>query len=74
MRLSLTQLRANIYQIVDEVIRTGESIEIERRGKIVKIVAVKSAQSKLSRLKKHPGTIIGDPEDLVHMDWMQLIR
>ena len=24
---------------------------------------------KLSRLSAHPGTIVGDPEDLVHLDW-----
>ena len=32
MSLSLTEFRANLYKIVDEVIRTGMPIEIERKG------------------------------------------
>jgi hypothetical protein len=43
-------------------------VEIERKGKKLRIVAV-SPPSKLENLERHPGTIIGDPEDLVHMDW-----
>ena len=67
-KLSLTRLRANLYQVVDKVIETGEPVEIERHRKKVRIVLVET-KPKLERLKKHSGTIIGNPDDIVHMDW-----
>jgi prevent-host-death family protein len=66
--LSLTKVRANLYKIVDRVLETGKPVEIERRGKKVRIVPVRPA-SKLDNLVKHAGTLVGDPEDVVHMDW-----
>jgi len=68
MAISLTKLRADLYKIVDQVIATGIPVEIEREGKKVKIIAVEK-KSKLANLIAHPGTIIGKPEDLVHLDW-----
>ena len=66
MVLTATQFRSNIYKILDRVLE-GESVSISRNGKLVKIVpAVKV--SRLDKVKK-VGRIIGDPEDLVHMDW-----
>jgi hypothetical protein len=35
---------------------------------ILKLFRIK-LKVKLANLKKHHGTIIGDPEDLVHIDW-----
>lgn len=69
MSMSLTQLRANLYQIVDEIIKTGKPVEIKRHGQLVKIVSIKPTQGKLARLEKHPGTIIGDPDEIIHIDW-----
>ena len=66
--LSLTKVRADLYKIVDRVLETGTPVEIERRGKRVRIVPV-TPKSKLDNLIKHPGTLVGDPEDVVHMDW-----
>ena len=68
MSLSLTEFRANLYKIVDEVINTGVPIEIERKGVKIRLVPEKR-KSKLERLVKHRGTIKGDPESLIHMDW-----
>jgi hypothetical protein len=68
MAMTASKLRADIYRILDRVIETGEPVEIERRGQRLKIVPEKP-RSKLARLKKRPGHIVGDPEDLVHMDW-----
>ena len=66
--LSLKKVRADLYKIVDKVLETGSPVVIERRGKQVCIVPVRS-KSKLDNLVKSPGTIIGDPDDIVHMDW-----
>jgi prevent-host-death family protein len=68
--LSLTKVRADLYKIVDRVLETGDPVEIERRGKRVRIVPVRS-KSKLDNLVRRPGTLVGDPEDIVHMDWSE---
>lgn len=70
MPLSLTQLRENLYKIVDQVIATGIPVEIERNGIKVKLVPERK-KSKLDNLIKHSGTIKGDPEELVHIDWLK---
>jgi hypothetical protein len=68
MVVTPSQLRADIYRILDQVIDTGVPVEIERRGARLKIVAAEP-RNKLDNLEPHPGTILGDPEDLVHLDW-----
>jgi len=69
MAMSLTALRSNLYTVVDKVIATGTPAEIERNGHIVKII-VEEPKNKLDNLTLHPGTLIGDPEDFVHMNWL----
>jgi prevent-host-death family protein len=68
MAISVTKLRANLYAIVDRVIETGVPVEIERKGERVRLEPAKR-KSKLQKLAKNPDTIVGDPEDIVHMDW-----
>jgi antitoxin (DNA-binding transcriptional repressor) of toxin-antitoxin stability system len=68
MSMSVTELRANLYKVVDQVISTGIPVEIERHGVILKLVP-EHPKSKLSRLSKHPDVIVGDVDDIVHMDW-----
>jgi prevent-host-death family protein len=67
MRVTASKLRENVYQILDEAIATGVPVEVVRKGKILKIVPDKPV-SKLDRLKKQKG-FVGDPEDIVSMDW-----
>jgi prevent-host-death family protein len=66
--LSLTEFRANLYKIVDQAIKTGIPVELERRGVKIKLVPEKQTK-KLDRLVKHKGVIKGDPDSFVHMDW-----
>ena len=68
MPISVTKLRANLYEIVDRVIETGMPVEIERKGERVRLEPAKP-KSKLQKLARNPSTIVGDPEDIVHMDW-----
>ncbi len=79
MAVSATQLRQNIYAILDEVLATGKPVEIERKGKVLRIVpgAASSAESgeddlrefpRLARLKNHH-LVIGEPEDLASLEW-----
>ncbi len=67
MVITASRLRENIYRLLDQVIETGEPIEIERNGRRLRIV-IDEPPSKLGRLVQRP-TIAGDPEDLVHLDW-----
>jgi hypothetical protein len=68
MRLTPMQLRRNLYRILDRFLRTGTPVEIDRDGKILRIVPVERA-SRLERLTPHPGEILVDPEKLVEIDW-----
>lgn len=68
MPLTLTQLRANLYKIVDQIIKTGTPIEVERKGEKIRIIPVKK-KKKLDNLIKHPETLLDDPENIVHIDW-----
>ena len=67
MRVTASKLRENVYRILDEAIATGVPVEVVRKGKVLKIVPDKSV-SKLDKLKKRKG-LVGDPEDIVSMDW-----
>lgn len=68
MGVSPSELRANIYRLLDEVLETGVPLEIERNGRVLRVVP-DEVPAKLSRLVAHPGSIVGDPEDLVEVDW-----
>ncbi|PSL04011.1 antitoxin Phd_YefM of type II toxin-antitoxin system [Haloactinopolyspora alba] len=68
MTVTASELRQNVYRLLDEVLESGAPLDIERNGRRLRIVAVESP-SKLARLTPHPDTTVGDPEDLVHVDW-----
>lgn len=64
-----SQLRADVYRLVDEVLETGIPLQINRRGRKLLLVAEEPVVDRLSRIRGNPNVIVGDPEDLVHMDW-----
>ncbi len=66
MKIKATKLRQNLYRILDDILQTGIPVEIERNGRVLKIIPEKI--NKLVNLEKHD-VIIGDPEGIVHMDW-----
>jgi hypothetical protein len=68
MRVTPSKLRENIYGILDQVLETGTPVEVIRKGKILKIVP-EAKPDILSKLKKR-NSLVGDPEDIVHMDWL----
>jgi len=69
MRITASKLRENIYRILDEAIKTGLPVEVIRKGTVLRIVPEKRA-SKLQRLKKRGG-YRGDPDQIVHIDWLK---
>jgi len=67
MPITASKLRENVYRILDEAIETGKPVEVIRKGTILTIVPPKRV-SKLDKLKKRD-VIVGDPDDLVSIDW-----
>lgn len=66
--MTASELRAHIFKILDQVIETGVPVEIERKGRIVRLVA-DVPSSKLTQLVRRDDFIAGEPDDLVHLDW-----
>ena len=68
MSVTATQLRADLYKLLDQVLETGKPLEIRRKGQVLHIVP--SERRTLQELFPYrPELIIGDPDDLVHIDW-----
>jgi hypothetical protein len=67
VKVTASKLRQEIYTLLDTVLETGIPLEIERKGRLLRIVSDKKP-SKLARLKKR-SCIVGDPESIIHMDW-----
>jgi len=68
MAMTASKLRENIYRILDQVLETGVPVVIERNGCTLRIVA-DDPPSKLGLLDRRPEVVIGDPADLVELDW-----
>jgi hypothetical protein len=69
MKITASKLRENVYNILDQALETGVPVEVERKGRILKIVP-EAKPSKLAKLKKR-NYLVGDPESIVHMDWLK---
>jgi hypothetical protein len=68
MPITASKLRANVYRLLDQVLETGQPLEIERNGKAL-VIAPKEEASIWERLPRREGYIVGDPADLIHIDW-----
>ena len=66
--ITVTELRGNIYNLLDEVLNTGIPIEINKGGKKLKIMPV-DKMNKLENLISRPNVIKGNPDDLVDISW-----
>jgi len=62
-----SQLREDVYRILDKAVETGQPVLIKRKGTFLKIVPPQR-KSRLMLLKKRK-VIKGDPEKLVHLNW-----
>ena len=67
-KVTPTQLRADIYNLLDEVLRTGLPLEINKGDKKLRIVPVEQVD-KLENLISRPESIQGDPDDLAEIHW-----
>lgn len=72
MKVTATQLRSELYRILDRVLETGEPVEIERAEGTVVIKPLASERRvarKPKRARGNPNLVVGDPDDLIHVDW-----
>lgn len=66
--ITVTELRSDIYNLLEEVLATGIPLEINKGGRKLQIVPVEKVD-KLRNLIRRPEVIQGDPDDLVSMQW-----
>ena len=67
MRVTASQLRADVYNLLDSVLESSIPVEVVRNGRVLRIVADKRTP-KLARLKRRD-CLNCDPADLIHRDW-----
>lgn len=68
MTVSASQLRQNIYRLIDHVLETGEPLEIARKGRTLRLVA-DEPRSRFDIMRVNADLIVGDPEDLAELGW-----
>ena len=66
--ITVTELRSDIYNLLEEVLATGIPLEINKGGRKLQIVPVEKVD-KLRNLIRRPEVIQGDPDDLVSVQW-----
>ncbi len=66
--VTATELRANIYKLLEEVLNTGIPLEIKKGDKRLRIVPVEKGD-KLRNLRARPHVIQGDPDELAAISW-----
>ena len=72
-KVTLAELNNNIDGLLDEVLETGISLEINKNGKLLRIVPVET-KDKLRNLTFKPNVIQGNPDDLVNISWEQEVN
>jgi hypothetical protein len=68
MGIPASTLRADIYRLLDRVLETQQPLEIDRKGQKLLIVPAEPSP-KLDRLPRRDDAIVGDPADLISLDW-----
>jgi prevent-host-death family protein len=68
MPVNATELRRDVYKIIDRVLDSGQAVEVTRKGRRVRIVPVEDGD-RFARLRPLTDLIVGNPEELVHIDW-----
>ncbi len=62
--VTASQLRQDVYRLLDHVLETGEPLEIRRHGRTLRIVP-DHVSSKLDLIQSSIELVLGDPEDVV---------
>ena len=65
--MTATELRANLYRVLKQVLKTGSPVEVVLNGKTLRIVPGKPT-ARWKDLVAHPDCVVGDSDELVHLD------
>ena len=68
MTVTPTDFRKNLFKLLDSLLETGKTLEINRNGHIFKVIPPKRTK-KLDRLVPHKDAVVGDSDELIEMDW-----
>ncbi|MBI5537900.1 MAG: type II toxin-antitoxin system prevent-host-death family antitoxin [Deltaproteobacteria bacterium] len=69
MKRTATDLRAHLYEVLDGVAKTGRPVEVTRGGVALCIVRKELPRRPRKTPRTLPDLIVGDPDDLIHMEW-----
>ncbi|MBF0244609.1 MAG: type II toxin-antitoxin system Phd/YefM family antitoxin [Planctomycetes bacterium] len=69
MTVTASALRKDIYKLLDEVVRTGKPLEIERKGVVLKVIKERTA-GKWEQMVEREGLNCSG-EELVETSWAQ---
>jgi len=76
--LTPSKLRADVYRILDRVLATGEPVEVVRKGRRLVISPTEGTDVPSGRRRRRledfavsPSLIVGNPEEMVEVDWSQ---
>ncbi len=71
--MNATKLRAELYTVLDRVLKTGTPVLIERKGQRLKLsvndAPPSAGKEKLAWPKSRPRWVNGSVDDLVHLEW-----
>ncbi len=68
MAITASQLRGDVYRLLDRVLATGQPLEIERSGRLLRITPA-AVRSRLALVEPRPDLVTGDTSDLAGLDW-----
>ncbi|HIP26289.1 MAG TPA: type II toxin-antitoxin system Phd/YefM family antitoxin [Flavobacteriaceae bacterium] len=68
MTITPTDFRKDLFNILDGILNSGKTLELNRNGHIFKIIPPKQSK-KLDRLVVHNDAIIGNSDEFISMDW-----
>ena len=66
--VTVTELRRNICDLLEEVLSTSIPLEINKEGRRLRIAPVEPVD-KFADMEYRPGVINGNTADLVHIEW-----
>lgn len=67
--ITASELRQNVYRLIDRTLETGEPLQIRRGGRTLRLVPDVGPSDRLAAIHTNPDVIAGDPEELVSIDW-----
>lgn len=73
MIVNASQLRKDVYRLLDQVLATGQPLEVERNGRRLRITPA-AGGSRLDRVTPRPDLVTGDAADLADLDWTDAWR